>query len=216
MRRLKLLCISANCAAVIATANAKALALPEALSSLRIVATSGQQAPGAPTGTLFLDFDAPVLNNSGATAFRSNVGPLGSVLGEDYGLWFEDGNHLDMGALEGVEPVGIQFDWGGTNFAFNDQGMLVFRGANGIWSASTAGLKPVVQVGDDVPGEQGRTFTALGRPTINKYGTIAFYARVMPARENNSGFPCCAGGIWTANGGIAHSCSVRRRTGAWF
>lgn len=174
------------------------------LSATRVAAFVDQQAPGTPDGTSFKDFDAPVINNAGQTAFRANIGPADALAGNQLGMWFEGAGRLNVAALESTQPAAFRSDTiTKSRFAFNSQGRFTFYDGNAIWTATPDGVARDVQVGDDVPSEPGRTFKSVGRPIVNKDGTIAFLAWQGEQADFRS-----RQGIWAANNGslsaIAH------------
>lgn len=174
---------------------------------LTTVAYGGQQATGAPEGTVFTGFGNPVLNNSGGVAFGAQVTETSEPPQNRLGLWSERGGVLQLGALLELHGPVSSF---ALNLAFNDRGELAFRGLptnqlgaateNGVWLATLGGLSLVVQKDDPVPNEPGKTYSFIGRPVINGSGVIAFTATARP-----DPFPCCSdSGIWIANqGGLA-------------
>jgi hypothetical protein len=166
----------------IASANASNDLIP-----LRVVAFQGQQAPGTPTQTRYIDFDAPIINNAGETAFRATVS---TSLGSQGGLWFEGAGHLNLAAWGQTQPD-VNYDL----FAYNDQANLVLLSSDGIWLATANGVSAVVKVGDAVPGNLGDKFSSFGRPTINKDGAIAFNAFT-------SSTCCYHADAWMANNGV--------------
>jgi hypothetical protein len=149
---------------------------------LRVVAYTGQQAPGTSSSTTFVDFDAPVINNAGQTAFSGTVVQTGSPSAQ-FGMWFEGADHLNVAFLQGNQPT---VNPSNPVYAFNDGGKFVYLDSNGIWMVTPAGRSPVARVGGI-----GDNFTAVGRPTINSSGTVAF----------SSGGCCSRGSIWTAQAG---------------
>jgi hypothetical protein len=85
----------------------------EGSGSLALVARTGNQAPGAPSGTNFglyppgFELFTPVLNNAGQTAF------FGALDDGRLGLWSEGSGSLAMVAADGVHapvlPNGVNF-----------------------------------------------------------------------------------------------------------
>jgi hypothetical protein len=114
----------------------------EGSGSLAVVARTGSQAPGAPTGTNFgtipgRELFTPVLNNAGQTAF------FGALAGGRLGVWSEGSGSLKMVVADGVHapvlPNGVNFSYAiidDTNRILwtdwphlNDAGQVVFSAA---------------------------------------------------------------------------------------
>lgn len=57
---------------------------------LRLLARTGDHAPGLPDGVIFSGFDSPVLNDAGQTAFRGFVVGEGIDSSNDIGIWAQD------------------------------------------------------------------------------------------------------------------------------
>jgi hypothetical protein len=115
----------------------------EGSGSLALVARTGSQAPGAPSGMNFglysLGFElfTPALNNAGQTAF------YGALADDRLGLWSEGSGSLALVAADGVHapvlPSGVNFSYAifdegnRKNFTdwphLNDAGQIVFTTA---------------------------------------------------------------------------------------
>ena len=87
----------------------------EGSGSLALVARSGSQAPGTPSG---VNFDAasirsPVLNDAGQTAFRAGLTGSGVDSTNNQGIWSEGSGSLALVARSGSQapgtPSGVNF-----------------------------------------------------------------------------------------------------------
>ena len=87
----------------------------EGSGSLALVARSGSQAPGTPSGVNFSDFlcRSPVLNNAGQTAFYATLTGSGVDSTNDQGIWSEGSGSLALVARSGSQapgtPSGVNF-----------------------------------------------------------------------------------------------------------
>jgi hypothetical protein len=146
------------------------------LNSLRVVAISGQQVPGAPAGTLFSTFGKPVINNAGEVAFSAFA--VSSAGATHAGIWTDAGGTLDVAALEEAQPPGFSLpDVFANAFAFNDRGETVFRAPGGIWRKWKNSLELIVPEGVAVTVDShSQSFTAVGRPAITRDGLLSFAA----------------------------------------
>jgi alpha-tubulin suppressor-like RCC1 family protein len=162
--------------------------------TLRTVALSGQQVPGAPDGTVFTGFDGrpPVLNDAGQTAF---VG--GSTAA--YGIWSEGAGSLSMVAARGQQapgmPDGVNFyDFysGSSDYrvVISDTGLTAFTAyvrepgsvssINGIWSSGPGGSALVARTGEQAAGMPAGVFYNLNDSIslrtflVNDAGQVAF------------------------------------------
>jgi hypothetical protein len=113
----------------------------EGSGTLSLVAHSGSQAPGAPAGVHFSEFDSPVLNDAGQTAFFAIL-PGGSELAPHMGIWATDqsgvlrligrtGDLLEVapGDVRTIRFIRFADDSGnsdGRPSGFNDRGQLAF------------------------------------------------------------------------------------------
>lgn len=172
------------------------------VNQLKVVALSGQQAPGAPAGTVFTHFGSPIINNKGQTAFIGSVADPSSMAPIQTGIWSEGAGSLQMTAMEQVQPLGVQFDRVGLNFAFNDRGEVAFLGSIGeipvrepqgtnIWIGMGGSLKMLASRGDPISFEGSHyDLNGFTRPMISRQGHVAFIAAS----------PDFSSSIWTAIG----------------
>jgi hypothetical protein len=155
-------------------------------ATLRTVALSGQQAPGAPGEINYGGFRAPVLNDAGQTAFHATLTGSGVDEMNDEGIWSEGSGTLALVARKGSQapgaPSGVNFgpfadDVGGRSIAWspvlNDAGQIAFMamlaGADigplndiGIWSEGSGNLALVAREGDHAAGmPSGVTYSLL-------------------------------------------------------
>jgi hypothetical protein len=175
MYRIAQICLA--CCCLSSTAHA---------ATLRTVALSGHQAPGAPSGVNFSSFlnllAPPALNDAGQTAFLASLSGGGVDSSNDGGLWSEGSGSLALVAREGSQapgtPDGVRFsehaihDFG--RAVLNDAGQIAFygfltgsgvdsRNQYGIWSGGSGTLALVARSGSPIPGTTG----AIVHPLIN-------------------------------------------------
>lgn len=159
--------------------------------NLAVIAASGMQAPGLPTGIEFFSgsgFGSVLINRAGDVAFRTNL--VDTTNGDEFfgnSIWAErDGvlSEVIRAPLRGIVPPGQEFPDApglpeGTKFeallgfAFNATGQVAFRasttgpGGHGIWAQDRSGkLRLIVLVGseldvDNGPGLDLRTVASL-------------------------------------------------------
>jgi hypothetical protein len=174
----------------------------ERLGSLALVARSGYQAPGTPSGVNFLGFDPAIaLNDAAQTAFQADLTGSGVNDANNAGIWSEGSGSLALVARSGSEAPGTP---GGTLFRefpdfplkLNSAGQMAFlarltgSGVDatndyGIWLESSGTLALIAREGEHAPGTpNGVTFASdLGaesaifyRPGLNNAGQVAFQA----------------------------------------
>jgi uncharacterized protein YjbI with pentapeptide repeats len=132
----------------------------ESDSGLRLVARTGDHAPGTPAGVNFQTLVAPVLNDAGQTAFLAfHTGD--GYLGTRSGIWWEPPQGLTLVARSGDHapgtPDGVVFI-SGSDSAFNqpllnNSGQIAFFGrtnyGRGIWATDRSGtLQLIAREGD--------------------------------------------------------------------
>ncbi len=166
---------------------------------LRLVARSGEQAPGYVDGVTFDDLGAPALNNHNRTAFVGSIfREPGDPFGENrflVGLWSEGMGPLSLVARRGDQPAGVDGDAEFTligNPALNDLGQVAFAGSifgdgvdltnrSGIWAQDLSGeLQLILRTGDQIevaPGDVRtvRSFSFDEGPGVD--GNLAFNNR---------------------------------------
>jgi hypothetical protein len=141
-------------------------------ATLRTVALSGQQAPGAPDGTIFtfIRIDRPlVLNDAGQTAFFANTSdPISS------GLWSEGAGSLNLVTAVGLsDPLRI---------VISDAGITAFAAhviGSGIGLSGPGGSALVAREGEQAAGTPVGIvysgFDVLRRTfLVNDAGQVAF------------------------------------------
>ncbi len=157
--------------------------------SLRLVARSGDVAPGTVPDVVYRGFGPHTLNKAGQTAFLGHLVGPGVDNSNFSGIWLEDSGSLDLIARDGdaapdTDP-GVVYIFLG-NPVLNDVGQIAFRGSltgpgvdatndRGIWSEGSGSLNLVVREGDAVPDTApGVVYSFLGDPVLNGVGQIAF------------------------------------------
>jgi hypothetical protein len=171
----------------------------EKTGSLSLRAREGSQAPGTPVGSSFGTFHAQefptTLTRTGQLMVRNNLrlGEGGVTAANDFGLWVERTDGLELVAREGGSATGVQAGALWTFFEFpvvNSHGQVAFQGAlqngfggvtaennQGVWAENAGGLVLKVRKGDIAPGLPTPTY--FGSPMLNNLrfndaGQIAF------------------------------------------
>jgi hypothetical protein len=189
----------------------------EGSGSLAPVARTGEQAPGTPAGTtftfnnLYLVLDAPVLNNSGQTTFRSFLSGSGVTNANLQGRWSERSGSLELVVRQGSSlpglPAGVVNNYV-EEAGLNDAGESVFysqlsgSGVNNsndtsVWSEGSGSLQLVVREGRPAPGMPGVTFgNVVATGAINNAGqtvvTVGLTSEDTPNRQAS---------VWLADSG---------------
>ena len=155
--------------------------------ALAQVARTGDQAPGS--GAAFSDFDSPVLNASGQTAFRAEL-----TGGTNQSGIYSEGS----GTLAQVARTGEQAPGAGNGVFFDDFGDPVLNvlgqtvfladlsgtgvdGTNdmGIYSEASGALAQLARTGDQAPdADSGVVFDRFRDPVINASGQIVLRAEL--------------------------------------
>jgi hypothetical protein len=196
----------------------------EGSGSLALVARTGSQAPGAPSGVNFrvdptLELFSPVLNNAGQSAF------YGGLTDGNVGIWSEGAGGLNLVARSGVQAAGAP---AGVNLSFaagldpfhldwpklNDAGQTAFVGALtgagvtttnnwGVWSNGSGSLELVARAGDQAPGTPSGmiygvdNFASVAVGGLNGAGHIALWANLAGSGVvGNQNF-----GVWSGGSG---------------
>jgi hypothetical protein len=169
--------------------------------SLALVARSGNQASGLPSGVYysgFPQFGMPALNNIGQVAFGAYLGGSGVDLTNYQGIWVGATNNLTLVARNGSQAPGtlsgVKFASVNSNLfelPLNDAGQIAFTApltgsgvdANnnqGLWSGSAGNLALVARKGDQAPGTPaGVNFLFIDETwtlKLNNSGQTAFRA----------------------------------------
>jgi hypothetical protein len=167
-------------------------------ATIRVVALTGQEAPGTggllfagpgafPEIGIFPGFSSPSLNDAGEVAFSANLSGAGVTAETDTGI-FTSGALV---AREGDVAPGT----GGSVFSawpfsvlpmLNNAGEVAFRsnfaGAGGDGQAIFRSDTLVARTGDAVPGSGGAVLTGfLFSPQLNDAGEVAFSAHLTGA-----------------------------------
>lgn len=182
---------------------------PAHAATLRTVALTGQQVPGAPDGTVFTWFnDPPVLNDAGQTAFRGPTAFQGP-----YGIWSEGSGSLELVAAVGQQAPGMPDGVSYRNFdafgriVINDAGMTAFSAQviepgsgsaiSGIWTSGPGGSALVVRDGQQAAGTPDGVHNVLGSFlhtfVMNDAGQVAFQSPLLGSSSRE--------GIWAQRQG---------------
>jgi hypothetical protein len=167
-RALKYACLLTSLVTAMNFSNSSSAA-PRA--PLRVVATTGQQAPESST-SVFSRLYPPIINEKGQTAFGGNSTDVGGI--QRLGVWSEGNGTLDVVALQPSVPVQNANSRLQMNFAFNRLGETVVHD-DGILLDKNGSTQLVA--GPGVPlivDGQSIQLTGVSRPVINRDGQIAF------------------------------------------
>jgi hypothetical protein len=168
---------------------------------LRLVARTGQHAPGTPAGANFRYLSGVTIAANSLISFGAELDTSsgGVTLDNRNGIWAEFSRLLGTPALALVARAGDSApDAPGATFGF--MGWPVVDGANhvafhaylqpasgvvdgtnneGIWSYATGSLRLVARKGDHAPGTpDGVNFSYMQDPGINNPGRLAFTANL--------------------------------------
>ena len=214
MRRI---CMYSACLALFLAPGSVSAVVP-----VRLVALSGQQAPGTPAGAIFDLFSAPdSLNRKGGAVFeallKTGVGGVDATNSD--GIWVEGPSGISLVARKGSQapdsPTGAVFDHFYDN-PMNRAGQVAMRasllvGQGGVtlpdslcmWSNASGSLSLLARANSQAPGVPlGALFRTFDSPVINASGRTAFYAELVTGaagvdNTNNQGIWSTAPGLLT-------------------
>jgi hypothetical protein len=154
--------------------------------SLQVIALSGTDAPGIPTGT-FLEFDSPAINNRDEVAFVATVRRGRETLQALY--LYSNGKLRKLVAEGDLTPRGGTFDKFGVP-AINNKGVIAFPAVldhapvlGGIFVVGTRDLRLLLSVGEVEPN--GAMLVRLSeRVAINDEDNIALGAHLRFGNDN--------------------------------
>jgi hypothetical protein len=165
--------------------------------NLRLIARSGNQAPGAPAGMLLGEFQEPLLNSTGDVAFLAPLVGTAVNATNNQGLWLtgQDGTTRLVARKGGQVPslsTGTSFgDFSTFYVRLNDAGRLMFhsklQGAgvtddnrDSLWvDHAGSQLELVARQGDPAPGAGlGVKFAQLFGSSLNESNHLLFGARL--------------------------------------
>jgi hypothetical protein len=171
--------------------------------SLRLVARTGDPAPGMPTGVNFADMvfaGNPQLNAAGQTAFSADLTGIGVNGANGGSVWLEE-----SGTFNSIVQTGHSAPGTGRRFVdfstpvLNSAGQLAFTGeagnssvvgsiTRGIWAADLNTVRLVARSGDSAPGTSVFfNFSSFAFPlTIDATGDVAFWTPLSGSGVNNS------------------------------
>lgn len=178
---------------------------------IQSILVSGSQAPGAPVGVTFSDFQAVVTNMQGDVSLRGVLSNGGR------GIWSTSGGVLEAIGISGA-PAPVMPT---ASYSFlllgglSDSGETGFTGllnspfnSSAVFSGTPGNVQKVARSGERPPGfEFGSYFTSqfsgpasnsgiIASPTFNASGHCAFYATVYDSSTFSERF-----GIWTNRSG---------------
>ncbi|MCB9857855.1 MAG: hypothetical protein H6818_19405 [Phycisphaerales bacterium] len=186
-----------------------------AATELRIVAVTGEQAPGMPVGIIFDEFNRPDINAAGETAFAAVfAGPMVTT-SNDATLWTDRNGVLSQVVREGQQAVGLPNMVAYKSFTIphlNDAGRLgfeallsgpgvTFENDEAVFSEGVSNILGVVaREGDQVPGlGAGILYSGITHVLFNNEGRVVFSGQLKGTGVDVSNNAC----IWTGFPGAA-------------
>ncbi|HWL94451.1 MAG TPA: choice-of-anchor tandem repeat NxxGxxAF-containing protein [Phycisphaerae bacterium] len=177
----------------------------ESSGDLQLLARTGSNAPGAPDGVNFSEFELVFMNNEGRAVTRALLTGTGVSDINNRGIWSDGSGTLQHVARTGGSAPGTTEDFTSISLpAINDLGWTAFSAeltgadatANGIWSEASGSLELIVRAGDTAPGvDPVAVFEDVGGEiAFNAAGQIAFAGSLAATPTN-------ARGIWLASDG---------------
>ena len=184
----------------------QAIYTDEAETGLRLVALARRQAPGTASDVSFLEFEYPVVNNLGQTAFIASLIGEGITNSNKVGIWSEAGGMgLQLIARTGSPAPGTDDGVTFRDFSIepmiNSKGNIAFTGSligtgisthnrYGVWSdVGGDGLQLVAQMGSPAPdGPDGTYFSSMFNDLVlNSQGRFAFSSTISgPGIQNDN------------------------------
>lgn len=161
--------------------------------ALRVVARSGDPAPGLPSG-LFIgsmgDAAAPAINNSGEVVFSASTPSDQPELLRDYigvAIYLAGPRGLELVARTGAVAPGGQQAWDSLERPqLSDAGTVAFAGSlrapgptSGLWAGPVGALRRLVAEGEPVPGGEGAVFWAFDTLYLSGRGQVAIVGLLM-------------------------------------
>lgn len=192
-----------------------------AADHIRVVAMTGQQAPGFPTGVTFqiTSNSIATINASGELTFTANLGGVGIDQFNNNSVWVGTPENLQLLAQEGQPAPGTEPDTvfdaftpiadgfespiapnGEVAFWARVRGPSVTFGINssGIWAGTPGNLQLVAREGDPAPGtEAGTVFNSIDHRYAYNDGGAVFYATLSGPSVDGSNDH----GIWAGRAG---------------
>jgi hypothetical protein len=169
--------------------------------TLSLVARSGAQAPGAPTGEVFYDFYSPSLvyiNNAGHTTFYATlatIAPDGTPTESGQGIWTDRSGSLEVVAVDGMSapgmPPGVLFGNDMNSIVHNQLGQTAFFASltgtgidstndGGIWATGIDGeLELLVREGQ---------LLEVGPSDLRIVGSVFLWSDEGSGNSRNTGF----------------------------
>jgi hypothetical protein len=180
-----------------------------------LVAVSGQQAAGFPSGTNLLGAGGPSLNSLGQISFSGRVSDNDADQFNDYGVWLFDDGSTELVVRSGGQAPGMPASatYQYLSAALSEHGQMLLQGTvagpgvttdnnAAIWKRDTAGsIHLLAREGDQAVGlptgftygETGPTSTQVfTNRTINAMGNVAFQLQYASTPFGPTG----RSGIW--------------------
>lgn len=186
----------------VATACVFASAMAQA-ATFRVVARSGDAAPGTAPGTTFVGLGRPSIDALGRVSMHGQLTGPGITFANGEGIWSEAGGTLSLATRRGQPAPGTP---AGVNFAALDE--LVPNGsamanlqfysrvtgpgvtaANnfGIWSGAAGAPGLIARNGSQAPGVPvGVNYSGMGDSVANAAGAVAFSASLSGPGTNST------------------------------
>jgi hypothetical protein len=146
-------------------------------ATIRVVALTGQEAPGT-GGAVFSGFTGLSLNDAGEVAFRAGLSGAGVTDETDSGVFTSGALVAREGDVAPGTGGSVFASFGGSRL--NNAGEVAFRttleGAGGDGQAIFSVGTLVARRGDAVPGGGGAVFSSFTPPVLNDAGQVVFRA----------------------------------------
>ena len=141
--------------------------------NISVVAVAGQQAPGLPTGVIYItgtgsqQSKPPRLNNAGQVAFFSSLSGSGIGASNNTAIFSSAPGSVQLLAREGSpSPGSLRTFTTFREIVLNASGNVAFpaitNGGSGYFLGSPGNLEKVIENGDPITGEPGLTMTSAG------------------------------------------------------
>jgi hypothetical protein len=171
--------------------------------SFRLVARSGQQAPGLDPDVTIASMNSdqfsrtPGLTPSGKVLLGTNLSGPGVTGANNQAIWVDDNGSMTLAIRSGVQPPNglpgsFLHDFHHRDAVINDAGDVALlasvfgTGADdtnrfGIWSKRDGSFDEVARMGSQAPGmAPGTVYSSISEPVINQAGDVAFTAAITP------------------------------------
>jgi hypothetical protein len=183
--------------------------------ALRAIVREGEQAPGAPSGSIFKQFltsgyETPAVDSCGRVLFQAKLTGDEVSQSNETGFWLEDAGTISLVARYGDQaadlPMGVNYN----SLAFpkmNSHGDIAMHGIlagtgidstnnRAIWAGTSDSLHVLARIGEPAPGlSDDEVFTLFRGFSLNETGRVALVAQ-FPGYVQQPDFIPYNHGIW--------------------